>query len=372
MRTLCSPSFYGRGYQQEGHIKAANWLAKTIKQLGLHPYEHFYLHPFRIPAIVTTETTPEVHLNGRKLKAGIEFQLHPCSNSGNFEWKQGSSGQGVAFVYERPPYLAVEVMEQYDTLGKPSAIVYIHPKLTFGVSTQRARVPVLEINSTFLKAPIHALSVKVKTGLLQNIVSYNVAGIIKGKDTTNTILIGAHYDHLGGYPGGTYYPGASDNASGVALWLSLAKYFAKKKNTPPCNLLFVAFGGEEIGLIGSAAFVQNNPYTVQNLACMLNLDIVGTGDAGITVVNGSIYPAHFQKLTQLNDSLKLLPKIFTRGRAPISDHHWFTEAGIPSLYLYTMSQKPTFYHQVQDTPASVSRSHFIPLGRLLVHFIRTF
>lgn len=372
IRKLCSPRFYGRGYQRDGHLKAAFWIGDKIQRLGLLPFQGSYLHPFIIPSIVVAECPPSVMLNGRKLLTGIDFQLHPASNSGSIEWNRGTRSASVALLYQKPPYLASELLEQHDSLGKPSALVYIHPRLTNGIATQRVPFPVLELSESFAKDKLYTLNAQVRTSIQSKVRSYNVAGLIHGKDTTKTILIGAHYDHLGGYPGGTYYPGASDNASGIALWLSLAHYFAQKKHIPPCNLLFVAFGGEEIGLLGSAAFVRQYYPTVRTLAFMLNLDIAGTGDAGITVVNSTVFQEHFRTLTQLNNSLNLIPKLFTRGKAPISDHHWFTEEGIPSLYLYTMSNHPTYYHQVQDKPASVSLSHFVPLGRLLVHFIQSF
>ncbi|MDX1638722.1 MAG: M20/M25/M40 family metallo-hydrolase, partial [Balneolaceae bacterium] len=115
----------------------------------------------------------------------------------------------------------------------------------------------------------------------QQRVSRNVAGIVRGTEIPDEYLvIGAHYDHLGmGGPGSLarntsrIHNGADDNASGTAGLLELAHYFSERK--PRKNVLFVAFSAEEIGLIGSQHFVDHPPAATEQMAAMINLDMIG-------------------------------------------------------------------------------------------------
>lgn len=97
----------------------------------------------------------------------------------------------------------------------------------------------------------------------------NVVGIIKGENTDKNVVIGAHYDNVGEINS----EGANDNASGVAVLLGLAKYFSDK--TLPFNLVFVAFGGEEAGYVGSGHFVNN--FDMDSILLFINIDSVANG-----------------------------------------------------------------------------------------------
>ena len=115
-------------------------------------------------------------------------------------------------------------------------------------------------------------------------VAYNVIGILEGKDTqlkNEAIIIGAHYDHLGKGGQGSLavnsteiHHGADDNASGVAAMLELARQFAKGKNNKR-TLIFIAFGGEEEGLLGSKFYVNNPVFPLDKTVAMINMDMVG-------------------------------------------------------------------------------------------------
>lgn len=113
---------------------------------------------------------------------------------------------------------------------------------------------------------------------------YNVIGILEGTDPVlknEAIIIGAHYDHLGrGGQGslaansGEIYHGADDNASGVAALIELARKFSVEKNNKR-TIIFIAFGGEEEGLIGSKFYVSNPVFSLAKTAAMINMDMVG-------------------------------------------------------------------------------------------------
>jgi hypothetical protein len=104
--------------------------------------------------------------------------------------------------------------------------------------------------------------------------SVNVYAVLEGRRTDEVIVIGAHLDHLGRV-GGVLYPGAEDNASGVAVVLGLARAMASRRSELDRSIVFVLFGAEEIGLRGSAAFVEGGPINVSRMRAMVNVDMIG-------------------------------------------------------------------------------------------------
>jgi hypothetical protein len=166
----------------------------------------------------------------------------------------------------------------------------------------------------------------------------------------------------------TYFPGANDNASGNAMLLALAEKF-KASPLKKYNILFIAFAGEEAGLLGSHYMVDHPVIPLKSIRFLLNLDIMGSGEEGITVVNSTLFPKEFDRLTALNEQSKFLTQIKKRGPAANSDHYFFTEAGVPALYIYTMGPNKN-YHDVFDKYDALSFQAFGPLSDLLEQFFR--
>ncbi|MDE6967690.1 MAG: M20/M25/M40 family metallo-hydrolase [Clostridia bacterium] len=162
--------------------------------------------------------------------------------------------------------------------------------------------------------------------------SQNVIAVKEGKDTSKQIIIGAHYDSVSdGY-------GIDDNASGVAAMLESAKYFSK--NTPSCNIVFVAFGAEEVGMIGSKEYV--NAMTEEekaNTKLMINIDSIAGGDKlyaytgadeeSQAILAGILkYGKDYGLVTQEGKGSK-----FGYGQTGNwSDHKYFKNAGIKFIY----------------------------------------
>ncbi len=134
-------------------------------------------------------------------------------------------------------------------------------------------------------------NVDISVGMEQNIVkTQNVVALLEGADENlknEFIVIGGHYDHLGmgGEGSGSRKPdtiavhnGADDNASGIASILEIAEKFANQKDKPKRSIIFIAFGAEEIGLIGSKFFVKNPPVDLKKINAMINLDMIGCLD----------------------------------------------------------------------------------------------
>jgi hypothetical protein len=125
-------------------------------------------------------------------------------------------------------------------------------------------------SSLLLKDKLVRLSVSVKTEAL---LVRNVLGIIPGKDTTKSIILGAHYDHLGMH-NGILYNGSDDNASGASGLLALAKAWGGSGVQPACNLIFAAWTAEEKGLLGSQHFVQAMRLEPKNVKLYVNMDMI--------------------------------------------------------------------------------------------------
>jgi hypothetical protein len=167
-----------------------------------------------------------------------------------------------------------------------------------------------------------------------------------------TIVIGAHYDHLGtGIEGslapkwGDIHNGADDNASGVSAMLELARLFEQKKQDLKRNLLFIAFSGEELGVLGSSYFVKNPPLELKKIIAMLNLDMVGRlRDSKLVVGGTGTSPVWKRVLADVrNGSLKVAQT--EDGYGP-SDHAMFYTRDIPVLFFFTGAHQQ--YHRPED------------------------
>jgi len=183
-------------------------------------------------------------------------------------------------------------------------------------------------------------------------LSKNVAGLLQGKgDSDELIIIGAHYDHLGMGNFGSLsssedlriHNGADDNASGTAGVLELAEYFSA--NRPETDILFLAFSGEEMGLLGSQYFVENPTVELGNSLAMINMDMVGRMDNNRLMIFGVATADNWESiLTQANsDSLDL--DLIPDGTGA-SDHTSFYYKDIPVLHYFTDTHAD--YHRPSD------------------------
>ncbi len=193
----------------------------------------------------------------------------------------------------------------------------------------------------------------------------NVIGVIRGVHpilSNQNIVIGAHYDHLGVDASGNFYPGADDNASGVAVLLELAEIF--RNNLPPKrNIIFVAFTGEEKKRKGSSYYLDNyKRYPAKNCVGMLNLDTVGRLRENKLFIIGA---------NSAKEWLDILRKICYKINIKIelvaeelnsSDQMSFHERGIPAIQLFTGPHMD--YHRITDTPDKIN-----PEGLLKITYI---
>jgi len=346
--TLTSPYFWGRGYTKEGMHKAAGFLAGQFQSYGIKQINgNSFFQDFSYP-VNTFPDEMEVKLNGKKLIAGKDFIVSPDS--------PGKKGKGSLIKRDSISYT--------DPANK--VILLIKDKLTWSVAQQAADYITIQADKKALTCIPSDIELKISNKVIKDFNASNICGIVKGTRKPDSIIVmSAHYDHLGGMGKDTYFPGANDNASGISLLLSLAKYYAT--NPQPYSIVFILFAGEEAGLLGSKYFTEHPLVPMDNIRFLINIDLVGTGDEGITVVNGLQYPAEYSILTKLNDENKYLVKINARGKAANSDHYWFTEKGVPAFFIYTLGGIKA-YHDIFDISATLPLNEYEDMFRLIVKF----
>jgi len=346
--TLTSSYFWGRGYTNDGVLKTAKFLDKEFQLYGLKPIEgESFLQQFSFP-VNTFPGKMELNINGVQLSPGIDFIISPES--------KGIKAKGKLVPKDSIHFVGAE----------NQILVTLENKLTWSVSQQVADYTSVIINKKALKNLPEAVEINIENELIRNFQSSNICGMVRGTlNPDSLIVITAHYDHLGGMGSEIYFPGANDNASGVALLLNLAKYYAA--NPAKYSMVFLCFSGEEAGLLGSKYFSENPLIDLKKIRFLINTDLAGTGEDGITVVNATEFKKEFELLNKVNDKGRYLVKIYSRGKAANSDHYWFTEKGVPSFFIYTMGGIKA-YHDIYDKSETLPLNEQEDLFRLIIGF----
>ena len=404
--TLASPGMHGRGYVNDGHLITSQYIANEFKTFGLLSFEKSgsFFQEFTFP-VNTFPGKVEATFGfagGKKEKClpGDKFLVRSASPSvkGCFtivrldssiayseskwnEFMQQNHKKHFVLVDTHGVRGKAELTKLTNFVKYPPAVkgillpvVLTHiegsdhcTKLTpWDFSGYQSTVPVLEIDPSLAHAI--TIDVNIVAKMVPQCQSRNVVGYVQGSEQPDSFIVyTAHYDHLGRMGKDVYFPGANDNASGVAMMLNLAKHYSDPQHRPKYSIAFIAFGAEEVGLIGSMYFVLHPLIPLHRIHFLVNMDILGTGDEGITVVNATLHNPEFQKLRQLNDTNQYLPQVKPRGKAAISDHHFFTEKGVPCFYIYTLGGIKA-YHDTCDRPGTLPLTEYDDLFRLLVNF----
>jgi hypothetical protein len=196
-------------------------------------------------------------------------------------------------------------------------------------------------------------STKMGMQLVKEIVGHNVIGYLDfGKE--NTIIIGAHYDHLGYgdenslWTGGrAIHNGADDNASGVTVMLELARYLSQDPKSPrENNYLFIGFSGEEKGLWGSNYFTKNPTIDLKKADYMINMDMVGRLNAEKTISINGVGTSPIWKKTLKKIKVDGIKIVTTESGVGPSDHTSFYLTDIPAIHFFTGQHED--YHKPTD------------------------
>jgi aminopeptidase YwaD len=219
-----------------------------------------------------------------------------------------------------------------------------------------AGIPVAVISKQAAEKITNAKQVRLATDVVRvEVAAHNVVGVIEGSDPVlknEAIVIGAHYDHLGRGGEGSLAPssgeihhGADDNASGTAGVLELARIFSAQRSKLKRTLVFIAFSGEEEGLLGSNYYVNHPLVPLDKTVAMINMDMIGRMKDRKLMIGGVGTAKEWrQLLTNPNDGFELT--LTDDGYGP-SDHSSFYSKQIPVLFFWTGTHND--YHKPSDT-----------------------
>lgn len=388
VKDLCSPEMAGRGYVNKGMQKAADYIKNEYKQAGLLSFESDYFQQFGYRAI-SFPGRVQVTIDDRELIAGEDFIVSPgCPViTGGYNMVVVDS----ATIDDPTLFKAFEKTSFYKTFlvvdglkGKKmrhaeaaekvlkngyraKGLIFANQeKLTWSVALEWERYPVIYLTKGVIEQRPLQINLAIESQA-NDYVANNVVGYVKGTQFPDSFLVlTAHYDHLGMMGPFAQFPGANDNASGVAMMLDLMKKIQKKPL--PYSVAFMAFAGEEAGLIGSVYYTETPLFPLNKISMLINLDLMGTGDKGMTVVNATVYPDEFQQLQLLNLNKDYLPTVNARGKAANSDHYYFTEKGVKSFFFYLMGEYK-YYHDINDAPEALTLSKYKEAFSLIYDFM---
>jgi hypothetical protein len=387
---LCAPTMHGRGYVQNGSREAAFWIAQQMKQLGLQPVGASFMQDFPLE-VNTFPGKMDFFADKLKLLPGHDYLVEAASptTKGRFELVRPDTalfsrdfvrqqtaierllshppeGKALLLTAEQSKALQDLPATALTALSSSAFSISEHQKLTMNVSPMQNEKPHFQVLKGKIPPQAKYIKTNIEAQLLTSYTAYNVIGQIRGKTRPDSVLVfSAHYDHLGRMGKDCYFPGANDNASGVSMLLELADYYVQ--HPPDYTIVFMAFGAEEIGLVGSKWYVENPLFPLAQIRFLVNLDLVGTGNDGLTAVNATVFPQAFERLRKIALA-EGFPEVKARGKAANSDHYFFTEAGVPSFFIYALGGTQA-YHDVHDRAATLPLTRYEALFRTLTAFV---
>lgn len=396
--SLTSNSFAGRGYVENGMTNAGIYLQSEFKKNGLKSFSPNYEQTFSFPINIIKDS--KLKINGKELKYGIDFIVKPSSKSisktnlpfhvfdnksyiesfqskektRDFVIKDNQNQKGKHIILP-PLETVVDSIQQYykqwsniyekDENENRAIFRFTSDKLIASLNQRQANVSEFIISDKFYSKNIKINDYFIDSEFNNSFEANNIIGYIDGKNNDSVIVISAHYDHLGKV-GQTIFPGASDNASGTAMMMTLMKYFSQ--HIPKYRIVFIAFAGEEAGILGANYYVNHPLFPLKEIKFLVNLDIMGAGDQGIQVVNGKIFSKQFKNLVEINSKNNYLREVKVRGESCNSDHCPFYLKGVPSFFIYTLGGRG-FYHDPNDTAENLDLSYSEKVYNLLRDFI---
>ena len=384
IEVLCSDYYAGRGYIDKGELKAARYIRKQFENIGLTPLSSRFFQEFLVD--VNTFPKTEVNIDGSVLEPGIDYLV--ATNSTSFSGKKtlfyvsskmldskkvvkkvrAAVKKGMIPViplYDHKNEKHKKAVQEIEECSKSNVLIYLTEKLTWSVGRTQSKTTEIQLLSSKFDKFSKEVSIEIEAKFIQNYKTQNVMGYVPGTQYADSFIIFCgHYDHLGKMGDAIFY-GANDNASGIAMLMDMAKYF--KENPQKYSIAFIAFGAEEAGLVGSFNYVKSPPEKapLSRTIFVFNMDLMGSGEAGATIVNSTIFPEYFKILNDINTEKEYLKVLKKRGKAANSDHYFFSEAGVPSFFIYLMGDY-THYHIPQDNASNLELGPYYDKSYLLI------
>ncbi len=420
IEVLASDSLEGREVGEIGEQKAAAYISGQFEKLGLKPMgdNGTWLQKLEFTKKIEIDRSCKLTLNGQEMKLHEDFvpMLQSASQKFSFDdivfvnyginvardeyddYKELDVA-GKAVVLKRfAPKTGDSTDVRFDkyssieekislALEHEAAGIFIYTPASeddtifgrgmVGHITPKA-VPVIWLRRTGLERlglDLESLQLKSATGAVQlnrvRDTGYNVISMLPGESDT-TVIVGAHYDHLGWGTSASLYKGkekkihygADDNGSGVAAILEIAHKFANSDQKPHFSYMFACFTGEEAGLLGSTHMARNLPVDSSLIRMMLNVDMIGhlqEQEKGLAIF-GTGTCSQFKMFFDSLDTgdLKVTAKEAGIGA---SDHTAFYSANIPVMHFFTGAHD--VYHRPGDIPALIDSEGLLKVTSLI-------
>ena len=399
IKNLSSPEMYGRGYSYGGDSIAANFIRNKCKEIGLLPLSDDYYQRLQFKSY-KMEGDCSISIDSIVLKPGEDFYIKNFSSSVNSKnipiiyttVKNASNTKKLSKFLKKIEKAIAQSIVCIETTNELSDeekafLQNLNKRNPFGsvgiiiggeqlpmasVSTRPSKCDyaIIHIKDNYLASKPQHISISFDNQAIRH-NSQNVCAYIKGSEVADSFIVfSAHYDHLGTIGNKAYYPGAHDNASGVAALLDIATYFSK--NQPKYSVVFLFFCGEEVGLIGSKYFVNHPLITLNKIKTLINMDMFCGGDEGIMIVNAKADETQpiCKALCNINDTHKYISQIKTRPNAANSDHYFFS-THCPAIFIYTMGGKYGGYHDIHDTCESCGLENYENIIKLVIEGIKS-
>ena len=392
--TLASNSMHGRGYALGGDKIAAEFIEKEMNQIGLYKFNNDYIQEFYVNAN-TFPGNMDLEFDNVRLKAGYDYIVSPtsCRISGVFEImrlnKAVVENKKALKKFEKSDFSkkiliiddeGIELEEQkkiFNTaLSNPynaKAVIIIKSTLSAWATANKVGNYVeIEVKRSSMPLFVNKVVIDVENKFQEAYPTQNLVGYVKGSlEPDSFVVFTAHYDHIGCMGRQCVFPGANNDAYGVAMFLDMAQHYSEEENVPPVSMVFIFFSGDELGYLGSEYFVNNPLFPLSHIKCLINLDLMGTGQDGIKIVNGMVHKDLFKTISLINNEYGYIKEVQARGEAANSDHQSFHKKGVRSLYIYSLGGTSE-YHNVLDKASTLPLSEYDDLSRLLMDFIETF
>lgn len=396
--SLTSENMHGRGYVNNGDKLAAEFIKREFATFGLESFNDSYFQPFTFPVNTFPNTITfncTFRIKGKTVNfkgvPGQNFLVSPSSPSINStfttivfdstyttslkkfdSFRKKIKAKNVFVIVDDRGVTDKKKLEFFKRAKEgyfKTPVIELVQKLTWSVSKSVANYVKIQVPvDSFLFAAKGLGNITIENNYIPEHHTQNVIGYIKGSQQPDSFIVfSAHYDHLGQMGKNTYFPGANDNASGCAMLLNLVNYYSMPQNKPKYSIVFMAFAGEEAGLVGSDYYTEHPLFPLKNITFLVNLDLMGTGEDGITIVNGSVFQKEFDAIVHLNEQKEYVKEVKIRGKAANSDHYHFSEKGVKAFFIYTMGGIKA-YHDIYDKANTLPLTEFDDLYFLIIDF----
>lgn len=395
--TLASPAMEGRGYVNGGDRKAAAFISSEFEKDGLRSFGSDYYQEYTV-AVNTFPGKVSISLDGKILTPGTDFLVVASSPSlkGVFpvvilnnrilrnpsilrrffqrDYTRSTILVDKLGISDKKQLAILDSLRKYNFLKAKALIFISDKKLMWSGSAASQQLPyaTIEIARNAYAQKARFITFDIENRFEKAYSTRNVAGYVQGSIQPDSFLVyTAHYDHLGRMGQGVYFPGANDNASGTAMLLDLARYYSRPEHKPRYSMVFVALSGEEIGLRGSTYLAAHPLFPLKAVRFLINLDMMGTGSEGVTMVNATIFTKAYDLMTKINTGKGYILTVKKRGESCNSDHCPFYQEGVPAIFLYAMGKEFTEYHNVDDKAENLPLTEYNDIFRLVRDFMDT-